>query len=78
MSMDKFGVTTAQPAATAQTAATSLATPSAAGAQQVKLISPANPLFVFAVLLAVTGGFAAFGTSARVGPVAGKLEVGKS
>lgn len=76
--MEKFGVTTAQPAAvTAQPAATSLATPSSAGARSVKLLSPSNPLLVFGVLLAVTGGFAAFGTSARVGPIAGELNVGK-
>lgn len=72
----KFGLTPIGSTA-APTELHSIPTPSKAGADQLKLLSPANPLFWFGVLGAATFGLMAFGTEASVGPVHVSASVGK-
>jgi hypothetical protein len=48
-----------------------LPTPSGLAAQQVRPLSPENPLFVWAVVAGLTFGFMAFSTS-------GSIRVGKT
>lgn len=74
--LEKFGMRPVSPMA-APTELQAIATPSKLGADQAKLTSPENPLFWFAVIGAVTFGFMAFSTEARVGPVKAGLAVGK-
>lgn len=75
--LEKFGLSPRVPTTTASTELHAVATPSALGAEQSKLLSPENPLFWFGVIGAVTFGLMAFSTEARVGNVKAGLSVGK-
>jgi len=75
--LEKFGLSANVASTSAPTELHSIATPSKLGADQSKLLSPENPLFWFGVLGAVTFGFMAFSTEAKVGPIKGALSVGK-
>lgn len=70
-----MGVSTA-PASATPTSLSALTTPGEHGQAAAKPWSPENPLFAFAVLLALTTGLMAFGTSVRVGGAKAALTVG--
>ena len=75
--LGKFGLTAVAPANSTPTELHSIATPSKAGDDAAKLLSPHNPLLIFGVLAAATFGFMAVGTNVKVGPVSGSLHLGK-
>ena len=75
--LEKFGISPRVATTSAPTELHSIATPSKAGADQARLLSPENPLFWFGVLGLVTFGAMAFSTEAHVGPIKGALSVGK-
>lgn len=75
--LEKFGLSPRVATTSAPTELHSIATPSKAGADQGRLLSPENPLFWFGVLGAVTFGFMAFSTEAKAGPIKAALSVGK-
>lgn len=64
------------PASPVPTSLTGLSTPGERDADAGKPWHPESPLFAFGVLLALTTGLMAFGTSVRVGNARGSLSVG--
>jgi hypothetical protein len=74
--MDLSPLLGSAPASQTPTSLTGLATPGERGQAAGKPWSPESPLFAFAVLLAVTTGLMAVGTSVRVGNARGSLQIG--
>lgn len=73
----KYGYDASGPAANTPTGGLdALAAPSRTGDAAGKPWNPQNPLFWFGVLTAVTFGFAAVGTSVRVGNARAAIAVG--
>lgn len=73
----KFGLQNSAPSP-ANTALSSISTPAVGDAAQASPTSPENPLFVFAVIAALTFGLMAFSTSVRVGDTTAAVSVGKT
>lgn len=76
--MDFASLLPPAPAANSPSSLGSLAAPSADGQAAANPLSPANPLFAYALVAAVTFGLMAFSTSVRVGHTTAALKVGNS
>ena len=74
--MDLSPLMGAAPASPTPTSLTGLATPGERGQDVSKPWSPESPLFAFGLLLALTTGLMAVGTSVRVGNARGALQIG--
>lgn len=74
--MDLSPLMGAAPASNTPTSLDGLGTPGEQGQAAAKFYSPESPLFAFGLLLAVTTGLMAFGTSVRVGGTSASLNIG--
>lgn len=76
--MDLSPLMGAAPASNTPTSLDGLGSPGERGQAAAKPWDPASPLFAFGLLLAVTTGLMAFGTSVRVGGTSASLNVGNT
>jgi hypothetical protein len=72
----KYGMGTA--AASSMSELTAVPTPSKEANESAQPWNPANPLFWFAAIAAVTFGLMAVSTTVRVGPAKGSVSLGKT